>query len=123
MLHTSLSLEKVKYHVHLGCSASEREQLQEIQISVKVDFAESPPACRTDRIEDSLSYSDLESALEEVLKNKSFNTIEFLGHSCWQALQKFLKPGDEMSLCIHKIYPPLGKSLEGAFFRIRGKKD
>lgn len=122
MRNASLSLEEVKYFVRLGCGASEQEQLQEVQISVNVDFTEIPQACFTDALKDGLDYAEINSRLEKVCSSQNFHMIEHLGQLCWEALAPLLEPEDVMTLKIHKINPPIGRSLKGSVFQLRGQK-
>lgn len=122
MRTSSLSLEDVKYYLHLGCSASEREQLQEVQISVTVDFQELPKGCYSDKLDECLCYASINSRLEEVCQSKPFNTIEHLAQLCWDSLTPLLNSEDVMTLKILKVNPPLGKTLKGSVFQLRGQK-
>jgi dihydroneopterin aldolase len=122
MPHTRLSLEDVVYFVRLGCSEAEREIPQEVRVKVSIDFAQAPQACRSDLLEDSVCYAQINETLEKICAEKAYATVEHLCQSCWEALMPLLAAGDELGLTLHKVHPPIGRPLKGAYFEIRGRK-
>lgn len=120
MPSSSLSLNEISYFVYLGCTKSEQAQVQEIQLSILIEFNEPPPACQTDRLEETYCYSQLNDEVEKVCQGKAYATIEHLGFQCWNAISSLIHSQDKLTIKIDKLHPPLAKRLKNASFSLSG---
>lgn len=122
MPNACLSLEEVSYFAHLGCGVEEQKLPQEVKISITVVFGEQPPACHTDKLEDTVCYAQINQRLQKICDEKTFATIEALAFSCWEALVPLVHADDKLRIKIDKVRPPLSKTLKCASFTLEGQK-
>ena len=106
-----LTLHKLSLFVHLGCSPTEREALQEIILSIEMQFPHSPLGERTDRLKDTLCYAEVCQTLKNFILGRSFHLIEKLARDCLSVLQTKY-PSMRFHLKLHKKKTPV-KELQG----------
>ena len=102
-----LEISQLSLNLHIGLSKEEREIAQEIEFNLKIVFNELPKACISDKINDTLCYSECSKEIESFCLNNSFQLIEHLCHKLYTHLKNnFLSPKDKLSLQVFKN-PPL----------------
>ncbi len=103
---------------HLGCSAAERAQKQEVRVSLQIDFAEKPQACVTDNLSDTVCYDQLCRLILKTTQTVEFQTIEHLAHKLHENLRASLKRALKWNLSLHKVSPPIDGLRGGVTFQI-----
>lgn len=101
-----LSLNDLSLFVHLGCSTKERFALQEVTLSVEMEFLKPPPGEKTDRLEDTLCYGEICNTLKNFVKIRHFQLIEKMARECLSLLRKKY-PSTLIRLTLHKKNPPV----------------
>ena len=101
--------------VHLGCSQEEREEAQEVRVSVRLQFVRTPLASVTDRLEQTVCYAKVCEVLAEVGGGRSFCLIEKLAEDCLKALKQEF-PQVHIQLDLHKVRPPVEGLLGGVSY-------
>ena len=96
---------------HLGRSSKERLALQEVSLSIEMEFPATPNAEKTDHLEDSLCYEEVCETLRNFIKNRQFHLIEKMARDCLSLLQEKY-PFMRIRLTLHKKAPPV-KGLKG----------
>jgi 7,8-dihydroneopterin aldolase/epimerase/oxygenase len=102
--------------LQLGWTDEERAQAQAVDVDLKIAFAEEPPACRTDRLSDTVCYGRVAEILKEMTSKRSFKLIEFLAREMHQALLPMMPSGARLGLRVRKIHPPVENLHGGASF-------
>jgi len=95
----------------LGCSPEERDVLQEVCFTVKMQFPSSPLGEKTDRLEDTLCYGEVCETLRNFIVNRKFHLVEKMARDCFFVLQKKY-PSVAICLTLHKVRPPI-EGLKG----------
>jgi dihydroneopterin aldolase len=107
-----LEFRGARLWVRLGCSASERETPQPVDLDLAVRFAEPPIACASDKLEDTICYAELIDAAREACAGAEFQLVERLAHELFGRLRALVPPGAELWLRVTKLRPPV-EGLEG----------
>ena len=76
------------FYAHLGRFSKERQTLQEVQLSIEMEFSIPPAAEKTDRLEDTLCYKAVCETLRNFIKDRSFHLIEKMARECLSVLKK-----------------------------------
>ena len=106
-----LSISQLSLLVHLGWSLKERQTLQEVQLSIEMEFPASPSGEKTDRLEDTLCYEGVCETLRNFVKDRPFHLIEKMAKECLSLLKE-KHPFMRTRLTLHKTAPPV-KGLKG----------
>lgn len=115
---TVLSVQDFSILCSLGCTAEERATLQEVRASIEIRFSQTPKACESDSLEDTVCYAALCTKIKEVVDSKSFHTVEHLAQEIYKSLTKIISENNLWRLKIHKVNPPIAGLRGGVFFEI-----
>lgn len=115
-----LRLVDLSLSVHLGCIPEERAQLQEVRVSLEMRL-DSPKACATDRLGDTVCYSRLCEAIRGFSSKTSFETVERLGQGCYEVVKHEVPHGTGLRLALHKVRPPVDSLRAGVVFEIQNE--
>ena len=110
-----LKLKDLRLFVHLGCSAAERENRQEVALSASFQFKESPPGEKTDQLQDTLCYAKASQELKCLVELKEYQLVESLGYESYQLL-KNLFPHSMVQVEVHKLHPPVENLRKGVVY-------
>lgn len=105
MPHSFLKVNNYSLMVHLGCTAEERATPQEVQVSVRIAFAEAPPGEKTDQLGHTVCYAEICERFKEFCENKEFQLVEKLGADLLAELKKVTS--NKAELQIYKVHPPV----------------
>lgn len=117
-----LEILAFRTRVHLGWTAGERAQPQEVDIDAVIEFDGAPAATRTDELEDTLCYDQLCSRIDETARAHPYKLIEALAREIHEALQRSV--GDRavgLEVSVHKLNTPIAALRGGARFTYRGE--
>lgn len=115
---SSLLINGLELHLHLGWPDHEREEKQMVLVDIEIFFDEIPLACRTDQLKDTLCYSELIQQLQTQLSQKSFHLIEHLSYEIHRILGSLLTYPAEIIVRIRK-YPHISGLSGGVQFSYR----
>lgn len=113
-----LSIQQVECEVRLGCSNTERSMAQRVAYEIGIQFAEVPPACRTDMLGHTICYGQITEKTIEISQSKEFQLIEHLCHEVFSGLGSLLPAGALLRVHVKKIAPPVGQIHGGAHFTL-----
>jgi dihydroneopterin aldolase len=113
-----LEFKGARLSVRLGCGADERAIPQAVDLDVAVRFAELPPACESDKLEDTVCYADLIEAARARVAGREFHLVERLAHELLAALRPLVPPGAELWLRVTKLRPPVSELAGGVAFSL-----
>lgn len=115
---TSLSLQGLRFQVHLGCSAEERSIPQFVRFDLEVYFLEPPSGCISDQLSETICYAVLSEKLRTLCSGREYQLIEKLGWDAYQSLRKYLPASVGLKLRAIKETPPIDELTGGAVFTI-----
>lgn len=92
-LKNQLLLEDISFWINIGITEEERSKPQEVLISVRISFLNTPSPTLTDSLNSKNSseicYEDVILSLKSsLLTSQSFHLIEHLAYKCYQSLRK-----------------------------------
>lgn len=120
-MRSKLIVPVIYGQVHLGCTAQERAQAQDIEASIVIIFSQPPEACSTDRLGNTPCYAEMTEVLKKSFKKKEFHTIENLCLVGFEDLKLYLKKfksleGSTLKFKINKLHPPVDVITAGCQF-------
>jgi dihydroneopterin aldolase len=113
---TALRIRDYVLFVHLGVTPQERSGLQEVRVDLDLYFDQPVRACATDKITDTICYSDLCKSLRATVNQREFALVEHLNEVLKMTLQRQLPAGQKFRLSVHKLYPPVENLRGGVIF-------
>ena len=113
-----LEFRGARLAVRLGCGAEERARPQPVDLDVSVRFAELPPACETDKLEDTICYADLIEAARARVAGHEFKLVEHLAYELLGTLRPLVPPSAELWLRVTKLHPPVEGLSGGVSFAL-----
>jgi len=115
---SSISINRLRILVSLGCSAEERQTLQYVSFDVQVRFSEPPRGCITDSLEETVCYAKLCKKIKEVCDRSEYQLIEKLGWDVYQGIKEFLPKDSQLWVRATKEHPPVPQLEGGSAFSI-----
>ena len=113
-----LEFRGARLDVRLGCSAEERAMPQAVDLDLAVRFAGVPPACASDRLEDTVCYAELIEAARKACAGREFNLVERLAHELFTRLRPLVPADAELWLRATKLRPPVEGLHGGVAFSL-----
>ncbi len=113
-----LEFDAARLHVRLGCTADERRVSQDVDLGLSIRFADTPAACETDSLKDTVCYSELIELARDVSSRREFHTIERLAQELYLRLRRLLPADAEMRLRVVKLHPPVTGLIGGVSFTL-----
>ncbi len=114
----TLEIRKLVLGVHLGCSADERSNAQDVSFSARFRFASIPAGANTDELSDSLCYAQVSDLILSTVTGREFKLIEHLGHVVFTNLKTLAGSDIRIELEVHKLNPPVMHLRDGSAFTI-----
>lgn len=114
----ALRIEGFSVQVHLGCEPEERQQSQEVRVSVELRFPQILQGAYTDELADTICYADVCEAIRKVATLGSYKLIERLGLQCLLAVRQLCAADVQIALEIHKVRPPVADLQGGSVYRL-----
>ena len=115
MLPCRLEILGYRTLVRLGVPEAERRKPQEVEFDVRFFWKEAPAGVQTDRIEDTICYDEICTAIEKTVNARPYALIEALGRTVYDAIRA-LTHEPRLEVSIRKIHPPIAKLHGGARF-------
>jgi glycine hydroxymethyltransferase len=115
---TALGLDRLRVQVRLGCSAGERAQPQDVDISARLHLPQVPRGCWTDDLSDTVPIDAVAERLRALATGDEFALIEHLGARLHDGLLERCPSGTRIELEVTKLLPPIVGLAGGTHFRI-----
>lgn len=113
-----LEFRGARLRVRLGCSEAERAVPQPVDLDLAIRFAELPPACESDKLEDTVCYAELIDAARDACAGREFHLVERLAHALFLHLRPLVPTGAELWLRTTKLQPPVEGLSGGVAFSL-----
>jgi dihydroneopterin aldolase len=72
----------------------------------------------TDRLEDTVCYDALVSAIKRVVLDREFSLIEHLANEIVTSVMSLVGPGNGLRVTVRKVAPPVPEITNGAEFTV-----
>ncbi|MDG7056031.1 MAG: dihydroneopterin aldolase [Wolbachia endosymbiont of Meromenopon meropis] len=116
----NLLIHDLQLWLHLGCSAEERFHPQLVSIDVDFIFKYPPIGFVTDRLKDTICYSEVVQSIKLLTKSKQFNLIEHFTRDIYTVISKLLIQKkhtiSSIRVVTHKVAPPVPDVHGGVLF-------
>lgn len=106
-----LNINELSLFVHLGCFPKEKASLQEVRLSIEIEFPTEPHGETTDCLKDTLCYDEICKTIKDYIKGRQFNLIEKMARECLTVLHKKY-PSVSIRITLYKKTPPV-EGLKG----------
>jgi dihydroneopterin aldolase len=113
-----LEFRGARLDVRLGCSAEERAMPQPVDLDLALRFRTPPPACASDRLEDTVCYAELIEAARKTCAGREFHLVERLAHELFARLRVLVPAEAELWLRATKLRPPVAGLHGGVAFSL-----
>lgn len=110
---SKLTLEHLQLMVHLGVTAAERAKPQQVILDITIKFPKLP---LTDKLEDTICYDKLATAIKEFCHDKEFNLIEYMAKQLYDFIKTQISAQHKLQLSLTKT-PPIA-NLDRSIFTI-----
>jgi glycine hydroxymethyltransferase len=117
-----LGLERLRVRVRLGCSAEERAEPQEVDISARLRLPRTPEGCWTDDLGDTIPIDVVAERLRALATSDEFSLIEHLGARLYDGLVDLCSSGTAIEIEVSKLAPPIAGLVGGTHFRIASEQ-
>ena len=118
MSHPELTIRGILLPVRLGCSADERLNPQPVEIDVTIRFETPPRGMVTDRLDDTVCYDGLVSAIKQVVTDREFSLVEYLANEILTSLRNVVESEHRLRVTVRKVSPPIPEITKGAEFTV-----
>ena len=118
MSHPELTIRGILLPIRLGCSADERLNPQPVEIDLTIRFETPPRGMVTDRLEDTVCYDRLVSAIKQVVTDREFSLVEYLAKEIFDSLRSIVESEHELRVTVRKVSPPIPEITKGAEFTV-----
>lgn len=108
-----LYVQDLRLPVFLGWEEYERSQLQEISISLELEFKETPLAYSSDDLNESICYETICKILKDGVSKNTFRTVEKLTQEIKTLLESKLSVLQNYKIRLHKLNPPIEGLMGG----------
>ena len=118
MSHPELTIKGISLPLRLGCSAEERLNPQPVEIDLTIRFETPPRGMVSDRLEDTVCYDALVSAIKEVTSDREFSLIEHVANETLTSLRRIVEAEHKLRVTVRKVSPPVPEITKGAEFTV-----
>lgn len=116
MQASTLHVRGLRLVVHLGWGDEERRHPQPIDLDLRIQFAERPPACESDELSGTVCYDKLCEKIRGHCSSKPFRLIERMAFEIHELLSKDLPPGSQLCVKVTKLKLPIEGLTGGVSF-------
>ena len=107
----TLSINDLRIWVSLGCGSQEKFNPQLVSIQINLVFKQLPKGAKTDRIKDTVCYSEIVTDIQKFCQEKQFDLIEYLTNEISKTIIQTLGTKkdsiDIIKITISKVSPPV----------------
>jgi len=109
-----LNLNKLILSVSLGWTEEERKQLQDVSLSLAIQFKQLPLACTTDELGETYCYDQLSQKLQQHIASKSYKLLEHLAYDIFNVVRECIDSRHHILITVTKK-PPMDNLYEASF--------
>lgn len=102
MITNTLKVSGLELSIHLGWPEKERLKLQTVLVDLDMLFTGNPPACNTDKLEDTICYHKLIDQIRNRIPNKHYLLIEHLSAEIHELVFPLLPKNVKLTVTITK---------------------
>lgn len=103
--------------VRLGWHAEERTAVQPVSLDLRIEFLNTPRACKSDDLKDTLCYSELSNEVLKICEDREFKLIEHMAYEILDGLKKHTRYFDvQIGLRVTKLNAPVRNLRGGVSF-------
>ena len=113
-----LEFRRARLAVRLGCFAEERAAPQAVDLDLAIAFAAPPPACASDRLDETVCYADLIELARQTVAGREFHLVEHLAHELFARLRPLVPADARLWLRVNKVAPPVEGLAGGVAFSL-----
>lgn len=110
-----LSINDLKLSVNLGVSKKERSRKQSVLLTIVIDFAQIPRACKSDNIDDALCYATLCNLLKKHIAKRSYQLVEAMTEDLYHQVKTITPKNALVSMKLTK-FPQISGLRSGIHF-------
>jgi dihydroneopterin aldolase len=114
-----LEVREARLRARLGWEEQERARPQTLELSLRLEFAQLPRACESDRLADTVCYAELVERAREICARGEYRLVEHLARVLADALWPLLPAGTALELTLAKPEPPIAELQGGVRFTLR----
>ena len=122
MADDRILLNGMRFHARHGVSVEERAEAQPFRVDLEVDLDLRRPGV-SDRLEDTVNYSDMFRTVREVMEGEPRHLLEALAEQiASRVLSGF--PAEAVRVRVTKLRPPIkGAALEGTAVEVYRRRN
>lgn len=117
-LSTEISVSALVLNLYLGWSQAERNQLQSVEVDIKIRPEITPIACINDSLEGTICYDQVCTAVTSKFENTTHKLIESLGYQIYKTVQQTCSTNCKIQVSLLKPSPPIEQLKKGARFTV-----
>lgn len=110
-----LRIRKLELSLNLGWGEKERSKERKVLLDIAISFPESPKACASDELRDTVCYATLSQVIREKVSAKPYRLIEHLSSDIYTLVKNQIPKNAKLKICITK-FPAIGGLKEGVSF-------
>lgn len=108
-MQTQLQLPAINIEMHIGVTDEERHTKQPMLIGLSITFSETPLACISDQISDTVCYDALVQKIVTLAQQNHFHLIEHAAHAFYSAIRNDMPFHSTLALSVSKCKPPIAQ--------------
>jgi dihydroneopterin aldolase len=113
-----LEFRRARLAVRLGCGVEERATPQAVDLDLAIRFAAPPPACASDRLDQTVCYADLIELARQTVAGREFHLVEHLAQVVFARLRPLVPADAALWLRVTKLEPPVEGLAGGVAFSL-----
>lgn len=116
MTKVCLKINELIIDAKIGVPEEERLNWQKIAVNVEIHWSKNDlgEIFPNDELENSICYDEICQKIIDYAKQNEIKTIEFFAKKIYLLINKMLKNGQHLKICVTKLAPPINGLKNGA---------
>lgn len=114
-----LTINQLELDLFLGWPDEERMRRQHVHFNIEIEYPDTPKACETDHLDDTVCYRALIEKLRSHLTSQKFHLIEHVTAESAKLIKTLLPPNSSIRISLTKR--PLIEGLASVTFHYTDK--
>lgn len=103
LMFSCLDINNLEVSLRIGIDEEELSCIQDLVINLTIYFLSPPKACKTEKISDTICYSDVISHINDFCALKHYSLIESMANELFISIRsKFLSDNEKLTLQLCK---------------------
>lgn len=102
-----LRIDDFRVQSHIGWAEEERLCAQELSVSCEIFWPLEPSACMSDELNETLCYTKVLDAAQEICETVRVRTLEKLLQMLINKISELAVGATKISVSVHKVKPPV----------------